>query len=128
MPVPAELKYSKTHEWVKLDGDVATLGITDHAQAELGDVVYVELPEAGRILAAGDVFGTVESVKAVSDLYSPVSGEVVEVNSLLADATETVNEDAFGRGWMIKVRMSNPEEANSLMGSAAYDSLIDAAH
>src|SRR5437867_4481136 len=128
MPVPAELKYSKTHEWVKLDGAVATIGITDHAQAELGDVVYVELPEAGRILTAGDVFGTVESVKAVSDLYSPVSGEVIEANTLLTDATETVNEDAFGRGWMIKIRMSKPEEAGTLLDSAAYEELAGAEH
>lgn len=128
MSVPTELRYSKTHEWVKIDGDVATIGITDHAQAELGDVVYVELPEAGRMLSVGDVFGTVESVKAVSDLYSPVSGEVVESNTLLTDATETVNEDAFGRGWMIKVRMSNPEEAGTLLDSAAYEELSESAH
>src|SRR5438067_2441001 len=128
MPVPAELKYAKTHEWVKIDGDVATIGITDHAQAELGDVVYVELPEAGRILSVGDVFGTVESVKAVSDLYSPVSGEVVETNTVLVDATETVNEDAFGRGWMIKIRMTKPEEAGTLLDAAAYEELADAGH
>ena len=128
MPVPAELKYTKSHEWVKIEGDVATVGITDHAQSELGDVVYVELPEAGRMLASGDVFGTVESVKAVSDLYSPVSGEVVEVNTMLSDATETVNEDAFGRGWMIKIRMSKPEEAGTLMNAAAYEELAESAH
>src|SRR5256885_4595496 len=106
MPVPAELKYAKTHEWVKIDGDVATIGITDHAQAELGDVVYVELPEAGRMLAVDDVFGTVESVKAVSDLYSPVSGEVVETNGTLADATDLVNSDPYGDGWMVRIRLS----------------------
>jgi glycine cleavage system H protein len=128
MPVPATLKYTRTHEWVKIEGEVAIVGITDHAQAELGDVVYVELPEAGRILATGDVFGTVESVKAVSDLYSPVSGEVVEANSLLADATEMVNDDAFGNGWMIKIRMSKPVEAGTLMDAAAYDELVKDGH
>ena len=103
MPVPSELKYTDTHEWVRVDGDIATIGITDHAQAELGDVVYVELPEPGRILAKDDVFGTVESVKAVSDLYSPVSGEVTEANTALPDATETVNSDPYGSAWMIRV-------------------------
>jgi glycine cleavage system H protein len=123
MPVPADLKYAPTHEWIKMDGDIVTIGITDHAQAELGDVVYVELPEPGRILAKDEVFGTVESVKAVSDLYSPVSGEVVEINRPLTDATETVNNDPFGEAWMIKVKISDPTQLNSLLDAAAYDSL-----
>ncbi len=125
MPSPAGLKYSKTHEWVRVDGDVATIGITDHAQAELGDIVYVELPEPGRMLTEDEIFGTVESVKAVSDLYSPVSGEVVEVNTALPDATETVNEDAFGAGWMMKVRLSNPSELDELLDASAYDALAE---
>jgi glycine cleavage system H protein len=127
MPVPTELRYAKTHEWVRVDGDIATVGITDHAQSELGDVVYLELPEAGRILVKDEIFGTVESVKAVSDLYSPVSGEVTETNTTLTDATETVNQDAFGAAWMIRVRLSNPVEVASLMDSAAYDKLVDEA-
>lgn len=127
MSVPTDLKYSKTHEWVRVEGDVATIGITDHAQSELGDIVYLELPEAGRMLGQDEVFGTVESVKAVSDLYSPVSGEVIEVNTPLTDATETVNEDPYGRGWMIKVRMSDPAETDSLLDAAGYQNLIDEA-
>lgn len=123
MPVPAELKYTPTHEWVRVEGDVVTVGITDHAQSELGDVVYVELPEPGRILAKDDVFGTVESVKAVSDLYSPVSGEVVESNGSLADATETVNSDPFGDAWMIRIKVSDPSQLNGLLDAAAYDKL-----
>ena len=124
MPAPPNLKYSKSHEWVRVDGDVATVGITDHAQAELGDVVYVELPEAGRMLAQDEVFGAVESVKAVSDLYSPVSGEVVEVNSTLSDATEMVNEDAFGRGWMLRIKMSDSTELEELLDANGYDQLV----
>jgi glycine cleavage system H protein len=125
MSLPDNLKYSETHEWVRLDGDIATIGITDHAQAELGDIVYLELPEAGRVLAAGEVFGTVESVKAVSDLYSPAAGEVVETNTAIADATETVNQDAFGRGWMIRLRLSNPAELDSLLSAADYARLVE---
>jgi glycine cleavage system H protein len=125
MSVPADLKYTKTHEWVRVEGDTVTIGITDHAQAELGDIVYLELPEAGRILAHDEIFGTVESVKAVSDLYSPVSGEVVEGNTTIGDATETVNEDPYGRGWMIKVRLSNPAELEGLLSAADYDKLVE---
>ncbi len=124
MSAPPDLKYSKTHEWVRVDGDIATIGITDHAQAELGDVVYVELPEAGRMLAQDEVFGAVESVKAVSDLYSAVSGEVLEVNPILEDATELVNEDAFGRGWMLRIKMSNPTELEELLDASGYDQLV----
>jgi glycine cleavage system H protein len=124
MPVPADLKYTDTHEWVRVDGDIATIGITDHAQSELGDVVYVELPEPGRILSKDEVFGAVESVKAVSDLYSPVSGEVVEANRGLVDATETVNNDPFGAAWMIRVRVSNPSDISSLISAAEYDQIV----
>ena len=129
MPIPPNLKYTDTHEWIRLDGDVATIGITDHAQSELGDVVYVELPEPGRVLARDDVFGTVESVKAVSDLYSPVAGEVVETNTALTDATETVNNDPFGEAWMIRIRLSNPAEAQGLLSAADYEKIVaDADH
>src|SRR5947207_2620787 len=127
MPVPSNLKYSKSHEWVRVDGGTATVGITAHAQEELGDVVYVELPEAGRMLAADEVFGTVESVKAVSDLYSPVSGEVVEANTVLADATDLVNSDPYGEAWMIRVRLSKPEELEELLDAADYDKLVEEA-
>jgi len=125
MPVPADLKYVKTHEWLRIEGDVATVGITDHAQAELGDIVYLELPEAGRILAHDEIFGTVESVKAVSDLYSPVSGEVVESNTSIGDATETVNEDPYGNGWMIKIKLANPSELEQLLSASDYDKLVE---
>ena len=124
MPVPANLKYTETHEWVSLDGDIVTIGITEHAQSELGDVVYVELPEPGRILARDEVFGAVESVKAVSDLYSPVSGEVLESNRALTDATETVNNDPFGEAWMIRVRVSKPAELDTLMSAHDYDKIV----
>lgn len=126
MGVPADLKYSKSHEWVRVQNDVATLGISDHAQEELGDIVYLELPEAGRILSKDSIFGAVESVKAVSDLYSPVSGEVIETNTVIGDATETVNQDPYGDGWMVKVRMSNSSELESLMSSGEYDLLLEA--
>ena len=101
--IPTDLKYSKTHEWVRVEGDVATIGITDHAQAELGDITYLELPEAGRILQNDTQFGEVESVKAVSELFAPLSGEVIEANTGIADTTEVVNEDPYGNGWLIKV-------------------------
>src|SRR5947208_16356358 len=124
MAVPTDLKYSKTHEWVRVEGDNATIGITDHAQAELGDITYLELPEPGRMLAKDENFGTVESVKAVSDLYSPVSGEAGERNDTITDATEVVNEDPHGRGWMLRIRMSKPAELKELMDSADYDKPI----
>lgn len=125
MNIPADLKYSATHEWVRVEGDLAIVGITDHAQSELGDIVYLELPEPGRLLAADDLFGTVESVKAVSDLYSPVSGEVVEANTAIAEATETVNQDPYGAGWLIKVRLSDPAELAKLLSAEAYQNLIE---
>jgi glycine cleavage system H protein len=118
---PDELKYSRSHEWVRVDGDTATIGITDFAQNELGDVVYLELPEVGRALQQDDVFGTVESVKAVSDLYSPVTGEVVKVNDALVESPEEINEDPYTKGWMIAVRMTNPAELSGLLGAAEYE-------
>jgi len=127
MPVPTELKYTQTHEWVRITGDVVTIGITDHAQAELGDIVYVELPEAGRVLAKDEVFGTVESVKAVSDLYSPVAGEVVEANTALADASEVVNDDPYGGGWLVRIRMSEAVELEELLDARDYERLAEEA-
>jgi glycine cleavage system H protein len=123
--IPAELKYSKSHEWVRVEGgDVAVIGITDHAQEELGDVVYVELPSVGRVLAYDDVFGTVESVKAVSELYAPLSGEVVAVNESLAGAEAAINESPYDTGWMIQLRLRNAPEAQSLLDAPAYRAQI----
>lgn len=119
--IPAELKYSRTHEWVHVDGDVATIGITDHAQAELGDIVYLDLTEVGRVLKSEDQFGEVESVKAVSELYSPLSGEVVGSNTEIADATDVVNTDPYGQGWLIKIRLSVPAELTQLMDAVDYE-------
>jgi len=124
--LPSDLKYNKSHEWVRVEGDVAVVGITDFAQAELGDIVYVDLPEAGKSLKAGETFGTVESVKTVSDVYAPVSGEVVEVNSALANASETVNSDPFGEGWMIKIKIANPDELGNLLDADAYKATLEA--
>ena len=106
MDIPEDLQYTESHEWVRIEGETATIGITDHAQDELGDVVFVELPGEGDTFDAGESFGTVESVKAVSDLYAPVGGEVVEVNSALEDAPENINEDPYGEGWIVKLRTS----------------------
>jgi glycine cleavage system H protein len=117
---PDNLRYSSSHEWVRVDGDRATLGITDFAQHELGDVVFLELPAVGKTFRAGAVFGTVESVKAVSDLYCPLSGEVVETNEALPDAPEGINNSPYDTGWMIVLRMSNPSELDALMDAATY--------
>lgn len=126
--VPSELKYSKSHEWVKLEGDIATVGITDHAQEELGDIVYVELPEVGRVLAYDDVFGTVESVKAVSELYSPLAGEVVAVNETLTDDPANngalINSTPYEDGWMLKIRVSDPDALAELLDAEGYKSEI----
>ena len=122
MAVPEELQYTKTHEWVRREEDVATVGITEHAQDELGDVVFIELPEKGATFGAGDAFGTVESVKAVSDLYAPVGGEVVEVNEALNDAPEKINEEPYGDGWIIRIRIS--EEAD-LLSAGDYEKLLE---
>ena len=122
MNIPGELEYTRTHEWVRREGDVGTVGITDHAQEELGDVVFIELPEEGASFEAGDSFGTIESVKAVSDLYAPVGGEVVEVNDTLNDSPERVNEDPYGGGWMIRLRISNEGE---LLSADEYERLLE---
>jgi glycine cleavage system H protein len=123
MAYPAELKYTKDHEWIEVSGDRGTVGITDYAQQQLGDVVYVDLPEVGTRLKAGQSFGTIESVKAVSELYSPVAGEVVEVNTALKDKPEAVNADPHG-SWMIVLRMANPGDAASLLGAQQYQELV----
>jgi glycine cleavage system H protein len=125
MNVPSELRYTKTHEWVKVDGDTATIGITDFAQSELGDIVFVELPSAGRALSASDSFGSVESVKTVSDVYAPLAGEVVETNGALGAQSELVNTDPYGEGWMIKLRLSDPSEADQLMDAEAYKASLE---
>jgi glycine cleavage system H protein len=124
--VPEDLHYSKDHEWVRTEGDVAHIGITDYAQNSLGDVVYVELPKAGEEFAANESFGSVESVKAVSEVFTPVSGVVVEVNEALNDEPEKVNGDPYGAGWMISVRMSNPGEVDSLLSAAEYEDFTKA--
>ncbi len=124
--VPTDLKYSKTHEWVRVDGDSVTIGITDHAQSELGDVVYIDLPEPGMQLAIEAHFGEVESVKAVSELFSPVSGEVVETNTAIANTTEVLNDDPYGQGWLIKVRLSDESELADLMDANDYIKFAEA--
>jgi len=119
-----ELRYSKTHEWVRADGDVATVGISDYAQSELGDIVFVELPEVGSRFEAGEVFGTIESYKTVSDLMCPVSGEVVEVNSALAGSPQLVNESALNEGWLVKIRMTDPAQLEALMTAEQYEAVL----
>lgn len=126
MNIPAELKYTKDHEWVRIEGDVAVVGITDFAQGELGDIVYVEVETLDETLDKDEVFGTVEAVKTVSDLFLPLSGEIVAFNESLEDEPETVNSDAYGAGWMIKIKFSNPEEVAELMDAAAYEELVGA--
>jgi glycine cleavage system H protein len=120
--IPEDLRYTKSHEWVRIEGDTATIGITDHAQDELGDIVFVELPDEGDTFDAGDSFGTVESVKAVSDLYTPVGGEVVEVNSSLEDAPEKINDDPYGEGWIVRLRTS--DEAD-LLSPEEYEKVVE---
>ena len=122
--VPEDLHYSKDHEWIRMEGEVGTVGITDHAQNSLGDVVYVELPKPGESFAAHDTFGSVESVKAVSELFLPVAGEVTEVNESLTDEPEKVNNDPYGEGWMLRVRLSNRGEVDSLLSAAEYEDYI----
>jgi glycine cleavage system H protein len=120
--VPEELQYTRSHEWVRTEGDTATIGITDHAQDELGDIVFVELPEVGATFDAGDSFGTVESVKAVSDLYAPVGGEVVEVNEALDGSPEKINEDPYGEGWIVKLSVS---DEGDLLSASDYEQLLE---
>ena len=124
--VPTDLRYTKDHEWVRVDGDEATVGITEYAAGQLGDIVFVELPDAGRTLEQFATFGVVESVKAVSDLFAPVSGEVVTTNEALTGSPELVNADPHGGGWMIRIKLAKPEEVDALLDSAAYDALIAA--
>lgn len=124
MNIPSDLKYTKDHEWIKVDGDVATIGITDYAQGELGDIVYVEVETVGESLAREEVFGTVEAVKTVSDLFMPISGEVLEFNGALESNPEAVNNDPYHGGWMIKVKMSDTSELNDLLAHDAYEESI----
>ena len=123
---PEALKYTKDHEWVSIDGDTATVGITDFAQHELGDIVYVEVDTVGDSLNHGDVFGTVEAVKTVSDLFMPVGGEITELNKAIESQPELVNTDPYGKGWMIKIKLSNPSDADGLLSSADYQKLVGA--
>lgn len=123
MNIPSNLKYSKDHEWVKVDGNIATVGITDFAQSELGDIVFVDIQTEGEDLAANEVFGAIEAVKTVADALMPVSGKVIEVNADLEGAPESVNSDPYGAGWMIKVEMSNPAEVEDLLDAEAYDAI-----
>lgn len=126
MNIPSELKYTKDHEWVKIDGDIATIGITDFAQGELGDIVYVEVETLDETLEAEEIFGTVEAVKTVSDLFLPLSGEVIEFNESLEDEPEKVNTDPYGDGWMIKLKCSDLSQADSLLSAEDYKELIGA--
>jgi glycine cleavage system H protein len=123
---PEDLRYTKDHEWVRLQGDRATIGISHYAQKQLGDVVYLELPAVGKTLSAHDSFGTVESVKAVSELFAPVAGEVVETNSALVSSPEAINSDPYGKGWMMVVRVTDPQAAAGLMDAAAYKAHVEA--
>ncbi len=124
--IPENLRYSKDHEWVLVEGDVATVGITDYAQSSLGDVVYIDFPRAGDKFAAHEAFGSVESVKAVSEVFIPIGGEIVEINESLNDAPEAVNTDPYGKGWMVKVKMDNPGEADGMLSGEEYEEFLTA--
>lgn len=124
MNFPENLRYTKDHEWVKLEGDTATIGITDYAQHELGDIVYVDVDSVGKTLAAGVVFGTVEAVKTVSDLFLPVAGTITELNPALANSPESVNNDPYGEGWMVRMTVTNPADVASLLDAAAYGAML----
>src|SRR5258706_9686022 len=126
MSYPEDLRYTKEHEWVRVAGDIGTIGITEHAQKELGDIVYVDLPKVGAKVEQGKSLGSVESVKAVSDIYSPVSGEVIEGNAVLAQSPEKLNEDPHGAAWLVKIRLSSPEDIKNLMSAADYQSYVGA--
>ncbi len=125
MNFPTDVKYTKDHEWIRVDGDVAYVGITDYAQSELGEIVYVDITTEGETVGKEEVFGTIEAVKTVSDLFMPVSGEVLEVNPELEDAPQLVNEDAYGKGWIIKISVSDPAELDDLLDAAAYEKTIN---
>lgn len=124
MNVPENLLYTKDHEWLRIEGDTGYVGITDFAQSELGDIVFIEIETVGETLAQGDVFGTIEAVKTVSDMFMPVSGEVLEVNSALEESPEVVNKDPYGKGWMVKIKMSDPSEKGTLLDAAKYKALL----
>jgi glycine cleavage system H protein len=124
MHIPAELMYTKDHEWARIEGDVATVGITDYAQSELGDIVYVELPEVGKKTKQADSFGTIEAVKAVSDLFAPVSGEIIQINQNLSNQPEVINKDPYGEGWLVKIKVSNKNEISKLLDKTKYEELI----
>jgi glycine cleavage system H protein len=124
MTFPSELKYTKDHEWVRVEGDIATVGITEFAQSELGDIVYVDISTVGQEVAAGDIFGSVEAVKTVSDLFMPVTGTVLEVNSLLESQPELVNSDPYGHGWMVKIKLTGASETGALLGAEAYREMV----
>ena len=124
MNIPKDLKYSAEHEWVKVDGDIAYIGITDFAQSELGDIVFVEFPEVGDTFSVGDVFGTVEAVKTVADLFAPISGEIIEINDSLENTPESINVDAYNNGWIVKVRIGNSEELENLLDPESYKGLL----
>jgi len=124
MTFPENVRYTKDHEWILVSGSTGIVGITDYAQGELGDVVFVELPPVGKVVKQHDSFGTIEAVKAVSDLYAPVSGSIIEVNKELASVAEIVNKDPYGKGWMVKIQLSSPAELGTLLDAAAYKALI----
>lgn len=124
MSVPAELKYTASHEWVRVEGDTAIIGITDHAQSELGDVVFLDLPSVGRVVQKEESVGTIESVKTVSDFYAPIAGEVTEVNGVLAGQSEKVNSDPYGEGWLVKLKISSPSDLDGLLDAAGYQATL----
>jgi len=128
MNIPNDLKYTESHEWLRIEGDTGTMGITDFAQGELGDIVFVELPQVGAKVEKGKPLGTVEAVKAVSDLIAPVTGEVVEVNAALEKTPDLVNKDCYGQGWMVKIKLSHPDQVSSLMDAAAYQAMEKHGH
>jgi glycine cleavage system H protein len=124
MNVPGELKYTKDHEWIRIEGSLAYVGITDFAQGELGDIVFVEIETVGETLNKEDVFGTIEAVKTVSDLFMPLSGEILEVNALIGESPDVVNKDPYGKGWMVKIRIAEPSEATDLLSAEKYTALL----
>jgi glycine cleavage system H protein len=124
MNIPGELKYTKDHEWIRIEGNAAYIGVTDFAQGELGDVVFIEIETVGETLKKEDVFGTIEAVKTVSDLFMPISGEILEVNPLLEETPDVVNKDPYGKGWMVKIKISDLSEANDLLSAEKYSALI----
>jgi len=125
MNIPDDLRYTKEHEWVRIEGNTVTIGITDHAQEQLGDIVYAELPSEGEEISKDEALGSIESVKAVSDCYCPVSGKVIEINNLLSESPETINEDPYGEGWIVKLEMSNTSDLEGLLNDATYKAFVE---